>query len=58
MQRDIESGEASNELVVGNGILTQAGDELFYPIITQEIKIYLDTQKIRLLYVIAAQRVK
>lgn len=45
MQRDIESGEASNELVVGNGILTQAGDELFYPIITQEIKIYLDTQK-------------
>lgn len=45
MQSEMEATEATQELVVGNGILTQTGKDLFYPIVTQNVKICLDKKK-------------
>ena len=44
IQSEIESTEATQELVLGNGILTQGNGDLFYPIVTQTVKIQLDTE--------------
>ena len=44
IQSEIESTEATQELVLGNGILTQGNGDLFYPIVTQTVKIQLDTK--------------
>lgn len=41
----MDATEATQELVVGNGLLTQVGTDLFYPIVTQSVRIHLDTKK-------------
>lgn len=45
MQSEVDATEATQELVVGNGLLTQVGTDLFYPIVTQSVRIHLDTKK-------------
>lgn len=45
LQSILEGTEATQELVVGNGIVSQAGNSVFYPLVTKSIQIVLDTKK-------------